>query len=120
MMPVDQYIGGVEHAILHLLSGRFFIRDEATGHIGMEEPFAGMFTQGMVVHEDIKDRRLLCHAGRGEGRWKTPAVATKRLRSAQSKNVEVEENTVDPDDIIAAYSADVAGSCCRIRRPTAT
>ena len=52
MLPVDQYIGGVEHAILHLLYSRFFTRAmKVTGHIGIEEPFAGMFTQGMVVHE---------------------------------------------------------------------
>src|SRR5258708_20548651 len=55
MMPVDQYIGGVEHAILHLLYSRFFTRAmKATGHIDMDEPFAGMFTQGMVVHETYK------------------------------------------------------------------
>src|SRR5258706_6539866 len=55
MMPVDQYIGGVEHAILHLLYSRFFTRAmKVTGHIRLEEPFAGMFTQGMVVHETYK------------------------------------------------------------------
>ncbi len=57
MMPVDQYIGGVEHAILHLLYSRFFTRAmKATGHIGMKEPFAGMFTQGMVVHETYQTK----------------------------------------------------------------
>ena len=65
MMPVDQYIGGVEHAILHLLYSRFFIRAmKATGHIGMEEPFAGMFTQGMVVHETYQ---------KADGSYVTPA-----------------------------------------------
>eukprot|EP01035_Chromulina_nebulosa_P064815 gene64815-88666_t len=55
MMPVNQYIGGVEHAILHLLYSRFFTRAmKATGHINLDEPFAGMFTQGMVVHETYK------------------------------------------------------------------
>ncbi len=52
LMPVDQYIGGVEHAILHLLYARFFTRAmKATGHIAFDEPFAGQYTQGMVVHE---------------------------------------------------------------------
>ena len=65
MMPVDQYIGGVEHAILHLLYSRFFTRAmKATGHIGMDEPFAGMFTQGMVVHETYQ---------KADGSYVTPA-----------------------------------------------
>ena len=65
MMPVDQYIGGVEHAILHLLYSRFFTRAmKATGHIGMDEPFAGMFTQGMVVHETYQ---------KADGTYATPA-----------------------------------------------
>src|SRR5213079_2124212 len=65
MMPVDQYIGGVEHAILHLLYSRFFTRAmKATGHIGMQEPLAGMFTQGMVVHETYQ---------RADGSYVTPA-----------------------------------------------
>ena len=65
MMPIDQYIGGVEHAILHLLYSRFFTRAmKATGHIDMEEPFAGMFTQGMVVHETYQ---------KADGSYVTPA-----------------------------------------------
>src|SRR6201993_3809688 len=52
LMPVDQYIGGIEHAILHLLYARFFTRAmKATGHIAFDEPFAGQYAQGMVVHE---------------------------------------------------------------------
>ncbi len=72
MMPVDQYIGGVEHAILHLLYSRFFTRAmKATGHIGMEEPFAGMFTQGMVVHETYQ---------KADGSFVTPAEVERRDR----------------------------------------
>src|SRR3954469_454458 len=65
MMPVDQYIGGVEHSFLHLLFPPFFTRPiKAPGHIGMDEPFAGMFTQGMVVHETYQ---------KADGTWATPA-----------------------------------------------
>jgi leucyl-tRNA synthetase len=117
MMPVDQYIGGVEHAILHLLYSRFFIRAmKATGHIGMEEPFAGMFTQGMVVHETYQ---------KADGGYVTPAEvkieagANGRRASLLTTNEDIiigaiekmsksKRNTVDPDDIIASYGADVA------------
>ena len=117
MMPVDQYIGGVEHAILHLLYSRFFTRAmKATGHIGMDEPFAGMFTQGMVVHETYKKK---------DGTFASPAeikievAADKRTATLLGSNESVEigsiekmskskRNTVDPDDIIGSYGADTA------------
>ena len=56
-MPVDQYIGGIEHAILHLLYSRFFMRSIAykNDHFNFKEPFKGLFTQGMVCHETYKD-----------------------------------------------------------------
>jgi leucyl-tRNA synthetase len=117
MMPVDQYIGGVEHAILHLLYSRFFTRAmKATGHVAMDEPFAGMFTQGMVVHEtyqkadgtyvspaDVKietgdNGRRVVLAATGEGVTVGPIE-----KMSKSK-----KNTVDPDDIIESYGADVA------------
>jgi leucyl-tRNA synthetase len=64
-MAVDQYIGGIEHAILHLLYSRFFTRAmHKTGHVNLDEPFAGLFTQGMVVHETYRTKT---------GDWVEPA-----------------------------------------------
>jgi leucyl-tRNA synthetase len=116
-MPVDQYIGGIEHAILHLLYSRFFTRAmRKTGHAGLDEPFAGLFTQGMVVHETYR---------RANGEWAAPAEVKVETdgdtRSASliatgepleigaiEKMSKSRRNTVDPDDIIREYGADVA------------
>ena len=116
-LPVNQYIGGIEHAILHLLYSRFFTRAmKATGHVNVvEEPFEGLFTQGMVVHETYK----------GPQGWVTPAEVTieeidgrRQARLSESgaaveigsieKMSKSKKNVIDPDDIIGSYGADTA------------
>jgi leucyl-tRNA synthetase len=113
-MPVDQYIGGIEHAILHLLYSRFFMRAmRQTGHIGVDEPFAGLFTQGMVNHESYRA---------ADGSWLYPEEVEKqadgtfvqRTTGAPAAVGRVEamskskRNTVDPGAIIDRYGADTA------------
>jgi leucyl-tRNA synthetase len=112
-LPVDQYVGGIEHAILHLLYARFFTRAmKKTGHVAVEEPFAGLFTQGMVTHESYKD---------ADGNWLYPEEVTKHpdgaATTADGRPVTVgriekmsksKRNTVDPGVIIDRFGADAA------------
>ena len=113
-MPVDQYIGGVEHAILHLLYSRFFMRAISLDNkkIRLKEPFKGLFTQGMVCHETYRDEN---------NNWVFPEEVTSEdgknfyLSENPSKKVTVgpsesmsksKKNTIDPEKIIKIYGAD--------------
>ncbi|KQN92027.1 leucine--tRNA ligase [Sphingomonas sp. Leaf67] len=108
-LPVGQYIGGVEHAILHLLYARFWTR--ALNHVGLidlKEPFAGLFTQGMVTHETYKS---------ADGRWLAPSEVTDGIETATGDAITVgriekmsksKKNTVDPEPILDRYGADAA------------
>jgi leucyl-tRNA synthetase len=112
-LPVDQYVGGIEHAILHLLYARFFTRAmRKTGHVTLAEPFAGLFTQGMVTHESYKDP---------QGNWLYPEEVVKTPEGAKhietgapvtvgriEKMSKSKRNTVDPGVIIDRFGADTA------------
>ncbi len=113
-MPVDQYIGGVEHAILHLLYSRFFMRaiNLNNDHMKFKEPFNGLFTQGMVCHETYKDKN---------NNWISPEQVFSDngkdffLKKDPKEKVEVgpsesmsksKKNTIDPENIINQFGAD--------------
>ena len=111
-MPVDQYIGGVEHAILHLLYSRFFMKGlkSINKEIKYNEPFKGLFTQGMVCHETYKDKN---------GRWLSPDEVVKNksgdIQAKDSSKVIVghsesmsksKKNVIDPESMIKLYGAD--------------
>jgi leucyl-tRNA synthetase len=110
-MPVDQYIGGIEHAILHLLYARYFTRAmNKLGLVKVQEPFAGLFTQGMVCHETYKD---------ADGNWVSPDEIEKQdgkavLRTTgqeikigpSEKMSKSKKNVIAPETIIEEYGAD--------------
>ncbi len=114
-MPVDQYIGGVEHAILHLLYSRFFMQalSYKNEKFNLTEPFDGLFTQGMVCHETYKDP---------DDNWVSPEEietieGQKYLIKDKSKKIKIgpsesmsksKKNTIDPENIISNYGADAA------------
>ena len=113
-MPVDQYIGGVEHAILHLLYSRFFMRAIGMNNneINLKEPFKGLFTQGMVCHETYKDEKnnwlspeeVLTDNGKDYFEKKDPS---KKVMVGPSESMsKSKKNTIDPQNIISEYGAD--------------